>query len=188
MAFGVPRVELLTGSSQDLSVTIPVTEGDRYSLQEILWSGNALIPSTELAGRVHIMPGQPADVIQVEKDLEEIKDLYAAKGYLTARTSFRPAFEDLSKSVSFDVQVYEGDLYSMGKLEIDGIDPARAEALKNSCDLAPGQPYNRSYWSAFISKSGRLLPASRTGWKTSLKENTNTDSKTVDVTLTFLSE
>lgn len=185
VAFGVPRVELLTGSSQDLSVTIPVTEGDRYNLQEILWSGNALIPSPELAGHLHVMPGQPADVIQLGKDLEEIKDLYAAKGYLTARTSFRPAFDDLSKSVTFDVQIHEGDLYSMGKLEIGGIDPSRAEALIESCELAAGQPYNRSYWSTFISKSGRLLPASRTGWKTSIKENTNTDSKTVDVMLTF---
>lgn len=186
VAFGVPGVELLTGSSQDLSVTIPVTEGDRYSLQEILWSGNEVIPPPDLTSHIHVMPGQPADVIQVEKDLEEIKDLYAAKGYLTAHTSFRPAFDDLSKSVSFDVQVYEGDLYSMGKLEIDGIDPARAEALKESCELAPGQPYNRSYWSTFISKSGRLLPASRTWWKTSIKENINAESKTVDITLTFL--
>ena len=186
--FGAPRIELLPGSTQELSATIPVKEGNRYSLQEVRWSGNTVIPSAELTSQVHVLPGHPADTIQLEKDMEEIQNVYATKGYLTARAAFQLAFDDAAKTVIFDVKIQEGDLYSMGKFEIAGIDPARADALQKTSELAPGQPYNRSYWSTFISKSGRLLPASRTGWKTRLKEDINAESKTVDVTLTFLSD
>ncbi len=187
-AFSAPRPEVVggAGTTQDLAVTIPVDEGDQFLLREIVWTGNSVFSTSELAEKVHVLPGQPADTIQLRKDLEEIKSLYGMRGYIVAGASFKPIFDDSAKTVAFGVQIREGDLFTMGKLEIGGVDPARAESLKKTCELGPGQPYNRSYWSTFISKSGRLLPASSTGWKTSLKENVNTNSKTVDVTLTFL--
>lgn len=185
VAFGPPSVSLLPGSSQDLAVAVPIAEGDQFALREIRWEGNQVIPSAELASHVHVLARQPADTVQMEKDLEQLQTLYSTKGYIAAQLRFQPDFDDAPKSVAFNVQVQEGDLYSMGKLEIAGIDPARAEALKKLCELAPGQPYNRSYWSTFISKSGRLLPAHPAGWKASRKENINAESKTVDVTLTF---
>ena len=183
--FSAPSVGLLPGTLQDLMVTLTVSEGERYSLREVRWEGNQAILSAELATHVHVLPGQPADTVQLGKDLEEIQGLYETKGYIGARNKFQPSFDDAARTVAFDVQILEGDLYSMGHLEIAGIDPGRAEALRKSSELAPGQPYNRSYWSTFISKSSRLLPASRTPWKASLKEAVHSDTKTVDVTLTF---
>lgn len=186
VAFGPPSVSVLPGSSQDLAVAVPVVEGDQFALREIRWEGNQAIPSADLAQHVHVRPGQPADTIQMESDLEEIQALYGTKGYIAAQLRLRPEFDDAEKSVAFSVQVHEGDLYSMGQLEIAGIDPARAEALRKTSELAPGQPYDRGYWNIFISKSGRLLPSSRTPWQANREERVHADTKTVDVTLTFL--
>ncbi|MBI4167096.1 MAG: hypothetical protein HY508_15325 [Acidobacteria bacterium] len=185
VAFAAPRASVLAGSSQEVAVTIAIAEGDPYNLGEVHWEGNLVFPSGELAGHIHVLPAQPADTVQVEKDLEEIQTLYNTKGYLAAQLNFKPAFDDRARTVALDVQVREGDLYTMGKLEIAGVDPERAEALKKTSELLPGQPYSRAYWSTFISKSGRLLPASRTPWKASQKEDVHPDTKTVDVTLTF---
>jgi outer membrane protein assembly factor BamA len=187
VAFSAPHPEALStgGPTQDLVVTIPVEEGGQYLFREIVWTGNNVIPTSELAEKIHVLPGQPADTIQLRKDLDEIQTRYETRGYLAAVASLKPAFDDSAKTVTFEVQIREGDLYTMGKLEIAGIDPARAESLKKGCEMLPGQPYNRSYWSTFISKSGRLLPSSRTGWKTSRREEVHPDSKTVDVMLTF---
>ncbi len=187
VTFAAPRPEILggAGASQNLAVTIPVEEGDQYLLRELAWTGNSVFSASELAGKVHVLPSQPADTVQLGKDLEEIQRLYGLRGYITAAVISRTAFDDAAKSVVFEIDVREGDLYKMGKLEIAGVDSTRAEALKNFCELAPGQPYNRSYWSEFISKSGRLLPAHPAGWKAIPSETINPDSKTVDVTLTF---
>lgn len=187
VAFSAPRPEVLggAGDSQNLAVTIPVEEGEQYLLREIAWTGTSVFSASELAGKIHVLPSQPADTVQLGKDLEEIQRLYGLRGYITAAASFKPAFDDAAKSVVFEIEVREGDLFTMGKLEIAGVDSTRAESLKKGCDLLPGQPYNRSYWSEFISKSGRLLPAHRAGWKAIPTETINPDSKTVDVTLTF---
>ena len=185
--FSAPRPEVIGGSgdSQDLAVTIPVEEGDQYQLREIIWTGNSAIPAAELAKHPHVTPNGPADTVQFQKDLEEIQSLYEKRGFITAAVRSKTAFDDSAKSVVFEIQVREGDLYSMGKLEIAGIDEIRATALERTRELLPGQPYDRSYWSQFISKSGRLLPAHRAGWKAGKSERINADSKTVDVTLTF---
>jgi outer membrane protein assembly factor BamA len=185
VAFSAPTVELLSGSTQDLMVTVKVAEGDQFRLREIRWEGNEAIPSVELAKLVHVLPGQPADTVQFESDLDEVQGLYETKGYIGARASFKPSFDDAARTVAFDVQIQEGDLYSMGQLEIAGIDPERAEALRKTSELAPGQPYDRSYWNTFISKSSRLLPTSKTTWKASREESVHAETKTVDVTLTF---
>jgi outer membrane protein insertion porin family len=185
VAFGAPQVRLLAGSAQDLAVTIPVAEGAPYRLREMRWEGNQAVPTHELATHVSVMPGQPADTVQMEKDLDGILQLYAARGYIAARLSFAPEFDDDAKTVAYHVQIQEGDRYSMGKLEIAGLDPVRAESLRKTSELVPGQPYNRAYWNTFISKSGRLLPASRTPWKATPKETIHAETKTVDVTLTF---
>ncbi len=187
-SFSPPSASLMPGSVGDLMVVIQVTESSQYRLRAVRWEGNAAIPSSELAKFVHVQAGQPADMDQVDQDLTDIQRFYATKGYLTAQLSFEPELDDTAKQATLNIKVREGDLYSMGKLEITGIDPVRAEGLRKTSELLPGQPFNRDYWNTFIAKSGRLLPSSRTPWKATTKEDVHADTKTVDVTVTFAAD
>jgi hypothetical protein len=185
--FGMPIAELVKDdlSQHSVTVTIPVREGLQYRLAGLQFSGNSVISSADLIKNIHLLPGKPANGVQLQLDLGNIHDLYGTRGYLTARVMPHPAFADDQKTVSYDLQVHEGDLYRMGKLEIVGLDPARAEAFKKKCMLAEGDPYDTSYWKKFLAQAGPFLPRVAGRWNVTFGQSRNSTTKTVDVTIGY---
>lgn len=168
-----------------VAVMIPVQEGLQYHLAEIHWSGNTVFSADDLVKRIHLLPGKPADAVQLQSDLESVQDLYGTQGYVQAVIQPKPKLEDAARTVNYELQVHEGDLYRMGKLEIADLDPRRVEAIKKSCRLKTGDAFDKSYWKTFFSEVGRYLPSSSQGWKTGMQQVVNQATKTVNVMLSF---
>jgi outer membrane protein insertion porin family len=171
-----------------VAVTIPINEGQQYRLREIRWTGNNVFPASELAKAIHLNPGEAVNITELQHDLEGVQDAYAAKGYLLAAITPKPALDGAARTASYEMQVREGDLFRMGKLEISGVDPFRAELLKKNCRLKAGDPYDKNYWKEFIHASSLYLAPTPAGWKADFKQSVNEAAKTVDVTIGFLPE
>jgi outer membrane translocation and assembly module TamA len=114
--------------------------------------------------------------------------MYSTKGYFLAAVTSKPTLDDAARTARFEFQVREGELFRMGKLEITGVEPFRAEALKKGCRLKAGDPYDRNYWKEFIHDSGQYLSVTPAGWKVDFNQSVNEAAKTVDVTIGFLSQ
>ncbi|MFB3924095.1 MAG: POTRA domain-containing protein [Terriglobia bacterium] len=187
VAFGSPAVRVLKTSPAEtaVGVTILIHEGPQYRLGEIHWTGNKVFPASELAQSTHVVPGEPVNTVQLQQDLEAIRDMYSAKGYLQAAIEPRLTLEDAARTAVYEIQVREGDLYRMGKLEITGIEPFRIESLEKKCKMKISEPYNRKYWKEFIRDSSLYLAVVPGGWKADFKETVNEAAKTVDVTIGF---
>lgn len=78
------------------------------------------------------------------------------------------------------------DLYRLGKLEVAGLDDALARSLEQLCQLRPGDPYDATYWGRFMQEAVRRLPRTTSGWKLDPHQTIHSDTKTVDVRLTFV--
>jgi outer membrane protein insertion porin family len=188
VAFGGPTARIVKtgGAGTSVAVTIAINEGPRYRLREIRWTGNSVFPASELAKSIHVASGEPVNATQLQMDLEGVQDAYAAKGYLLAAITPKPTLDHAARSASYELQVREGELFRMGKLEITGVEPFRAEALKKGCRLKAGDAYDKSYWKEFIRDSGRYLSVTPSGWKVDFKQSVYEAGKTVDVTIGFL--
>jgi outer membrane protein assembly factor BamA len=186
--FGDPVPRLLTGDStpNSVAVTIPVSEGAQYSLKEIAWSGESAIPYGELAKSLHATAGSPVNAVELEHDVLSLILLFHPKGYLMADARPNATLDDASHSAVYQIQIRQGDLFRLGKLEIAGLDDARARSLEQLSRLRPGDPFDSTYWPKFMQEIARRLPPMGPGWKVRRQQTVHDDTKTVDVRITFV--
>jgi len=185
--FGHPVPELLKGEGPPNSVlvTIPVSEGEQYKLKEIAWSGESAIPYQDLEKTIRQARGSAVDALQLEQDVLALPMLFHAKGYLAADVKMKLTLDDSADAAVYQMQVNQGDLYRMGKLQIAGLDDAHARSIEKECRLHTGDPYEPGYWNTLIQQVGPSLPPNTSGWKAGAQQTIHADTKTVDVTLTF---
>jgi outer membrane protein assembly factor BamA len=185
--FGGPIPELLKGEGPPNSVlvTIPVSEGELYKLKEITWSGQSAIPYSELARTIKQTPDTAVDAVQLEHDVLALPLLFHANGYLDADARMKPALDDSAHTAAYQIQINQGDLYRLGKLEIAGLDDGHMRSVEKMCRLDHGDPYEPGYWNSLIQQALPSLPRNASGWKASAKPTVHKDTKTVDVLLTF---
>jgi outer membrane protein insertion porin family len=167
-----------------VDVSFHVDPGRQYRLTEIHWSGDTVFPSEKLQPLIQVQAGQPANAVQLDRDLEATKKLYGTRGYMAA--DIRPVAEmdDSRSTVSYQIQVHEGDVYKMGDLEIHGLDKRTTARLFDLWKILGGDVYDSSYPKRFLDESAKELgPAGQ--WHTSVHESLNPGEKTVDVTLRF---
>jgi len=178
------RVESSSDSGIQVDAILPVTPGNMYSTSGVGWKGNAVIATSQLQTMIHLPPGQPADAVRLQTDLEAIGKLYGDQGYMRAHVNAVPTMDDAKSAVHYDLNVVEGDQFKMGDLDIVGLDSESKARLTEAWSLAEGQPYNASYPKKFLETSFRALPGGA-HWNASINQAVNESDKTVDVTITF---
>jgi outer membrane protein insertion porin family len=185
--FGDPLPHLMAEdpTPNAVAVIIPVSEGEQYRLKEIAWSGESVIPYADLGKTLHAEVGSPVNAVQLEQDVLGLTLLFHPKGYLMADAKSEAILDDATHLAVYQIQIRQGDLYRLGKLEIAGLDEAYAASLERRSRLRPGDPYDSAYWNRFLQEVGRQLPASSSGWKLNPAQTIHTDTKTVDVRLVF---
>ncbi|MGZ4856449.1 MAG: hypothetical protein ACXVKH_15050, partial [Candidatus Angelobacter sp.] len=82
---------------------------------------------------------------------------------------------------TYAFQVTEGDLYHMGKLEIQGVEPEQAHKLEQIWKLAEGEPYDATYVQQFMANTVVKVPGHKWAWM--MFEQIDDTQKTVNVRL-----
>jgi outer membrane protein insertion porin family len=166
-----------------VDVTIAVTPGLQYKLADISWVGNSAFPALQLQGLILLKAGEPANAVELDKDLRMVARLYGTKGYMAPEITPSAVMDDSASTVHYDIHVHEGDVYKMGELEIRGLDEKTKNKLVFDWKLGEGQIYDSSYVQRFLAESTKDLPVD-TKWTTDVHEAVN-DDKTVDITLSY---
>ncbi len=181
LAEPVPTV--IPGAPDEIavSVSIAVLEGRAYRVAAIRFTGGTAIGEKELAERVHLAPGQPADSLQLANDLAGMRALCASRGFLRADVGSETRYDDEAGAVTYEIKVREGDLYRMGKLEFEGVEASRVEGLRKACRIKEGDPFDETYWSSFLSDIASHLPADSRSGTVRLTRAVHDREKTVDV-------
>jgi outer membrane protein assembly factor BamA len=188
-SFGEAEAKVVQQSPDEtvVDVSFAVEPGRQYKLGRVQWSGNTILPTKQLQSALHGQPGQPANAIQLGEDLKAVSKLYGARGYVAAVVRSQPQFDDATATVSYSLQVHEGDMYHMGELEIRGLDTHDTDRLVLAWQLRQGQPYDASYAKQFLNDAFRRDLVGG-GWNISIHESPDPRTKTVDVTIQFSSK
>jgi outer membrane protein assembly factor BamA len=184
-AFADSQAKIAQENPQEtiVDVEFPVDPGRQYKLTQIQWSGNALFPVEKLQPLIHLQTGQYANALQLATDLETVQKLYGTRGYVGASIRTLPQMDDTQSTVSYQLEVHEGDVYHMGELDIQGLDARTTARLVEGWRLRGGDVFDASYPQQFLNDTNHVIPLAP--WKISIHNSLNEKDKTVDVTLRF---
>lgn len=161
-----------------------VTPGKVYLTSNIDLSGNASIGTKQLAALIHLPVGQPADAVELLRDLDGLNKLYRSRGYMACQIKFDAQLDDNMGTAHYSLAVAEGAQYKMGEVEILGLDTPTESRLQNAWKLHAGEPYNADYPAKFIEDTRQLVPPG-VQWKVSVQETPDASDKTVEVEIRF---
>ncbi len=179
-----PKVAEQTPEQTTVDLTIPVTPGEQYKLAGVEWSGNKLFPSSKLQSVIQLKDGQPANQLELETDLEAVKALYGAQGYMGATVRPTAHMDDAASTVQYKIAVSEGAVYHMGELEIRGLDSHTRDVVNLKWTLREGDVYDDSFPKRLLDQLYRDGTLDNS-WKVTVHATADDKDKTVDVTLRF---
>lgn len=179
-----PKVAAETADETEVTVQLTVVPGAQYKISDIRWEGNKAFPVQKLETLVRAKPGDLANLPRLKTDLDEVHTLYTERGYMLAKVKAEPKLDDDAKTVSYTLQVAEGDVFHLGDLDIQGLDPKTTDRLREAWTLRETDPYDSTYPRRFFEDTVKLLSRDVT-WTISIHEGVNEEDKTVDVSLRY---
>ena len=124
-----------------LFIDVEIDEGLQYRLGKIAWEGNALFGTDELVGKLELQEG-----MVYGRSGPELADLarfvYYEKGYLDTRVVPQETIRNDSIDVSF--QIFEGQPWTIRKVEIAGNTKTREKVIRREIELRPGDIYQQN--------------------------------------------
>jgi outer membrane protein insertion porin family len=182
--FHVPGLQPGLGKSVD--ITMPIQEGDQYTLGSITFKNNKAIK--EQKALRSLFPIKDGDIFsreKVAKGLENLRKAYGEYGYINFTSVPDTKFDDEKKIVNLEIDVDEGKQFYVRRIEFTGNTTTRDKVIRREIALEEGQIYNSRYWEL------SLLRLNQLGYFDQLKPDdpNTTDRKldekggTVDLTL-----
>jgi outer membrane protein assembly factor BamA len=184
--FGDAQAKVIQETPEEtmVDVAFPVEPGRQYKLTAIEMAGYKSFSAENLKPLIHAEIGEPANAVQLDTDIEAVKKLYGTRGFMAISIRPNPEMDDANSTVRYVLHIQEGDVYSMGDLEIRGLDSRTTARLQDDWKLRGGDPYDSGYSKRFLAEADKEI--SLLGdWNVSVRESLNREEKTVDVTLRF---
>jgi len=184
-AFGPYQTKIVQDGQQEtlVDVIVPVTSGGQYKLTAIQLSGDSSFPPDQIRGLLHMKDEEIVDAVQLNEDLRTIGKLLGTKGLMAAKFDVIPELNDSNMSVTYSIKITQGPVYTMGELEIRGLDARTKDRVILYWKLLEGEPYDSSYVERFVKEIAHELPRDAK-WRVNPHEAINED-QTVDVSLTY---
>jgi outer membrane protein insertion porin family len=141
VSVGEPKVEL-SADKKNLSITIPIHEGDQFRYGKIDVTGNKVFTAKELMAKVKSKPGEIMNRDLMKDDVVALTDMYGSKGYAFASISpvIKPNTE--KKLVDVTLEVSEGDQIFVNRINITGNIKTRDKVIRRELKFDEGQIYD----------------------------------------------
>lgn len=185
-AVGAPQPKVAEDTPEEtlVDVTFPITPGSQYKVTGVQLSGyKDVFPVEKLRALIHLEPGQPANAVQADQDVEALTKLYGTRGYMGVKIHPVPEMNDSDSTVGYVFQFQEGSTYKMGDLEVRGLDSKATDRIVAAWRLLAGETYNSDYPRQFLESISGQYPTDQ--WKITVHETAEDQDKTVDVSLHF---
>ena len=180
---GDPQASVVKDEPQEtlVDVVFRPQPGSQYKLVELSISGNKAFSTDALQKIIHAQIGEPVNVIELESGLAAVEHFYGTRGYMVAAIKVRREVDDATVSVKYSLTISEGEVYTMGDLDLHGLDSRTAAQMQTAWALRTGDPYNSDYPRQFAEQVNKQSD----DWNITIHESVNPRDKTVDVTLRF---
>lgn len=152
----VPSVAREQNHDTQVRVALAVTEGPLYRFGKVQWSGANAISYGQIATLVPTPEDSVVDGVSLRSLVRQLRRLYAEAGYLHMYLKETPNFHPDTGVVDYTMEVNEGPLFSMGKLEFSGVPAETEQKLRQVWKVREGEPFDEQYFEKFVFS---LIPA-----------------------------
>lgn len=120
----------ISPNKQDISITINVTEGERYVVSGVKLEGNYLGREDEFKALVVIRPGQPYNADQVAETTKAFTEYFGKFGFAFARVQSRPDIDRSSNQVVLVLQADPSRRAYVRRVNVEGNNRTRDEVVR----------------------------------------------------------
>ncbi len=179
-----PQIETAPAKDVDgVTVTVRVEQGPVYNLDGVRFTGGDF-SRQELNNLSKLRLNQPVNFDDVMAAQNRIRESLRRQGHLDASSQVKRDVNDMDHTVDLTILIDPGPLYTLGKVEIAGLDVVSEPEIRKMWGLAPGKPFNVEYPDHFLArvKEGGVFDNLKS---TRAETKINAANHTVDVTLYF---
>lgn len=172
------------GDRRDVALTIRVNEGYRYHLGELLLINYRAFSADQVRAQIQLGPGDLFDTAKLRQGLDNLRRLYASRGYLSYSVLPETEVDRDYRVVNLSLHFDEGPQFRVGSFAIAGLNPTLVQSLSAAWDLPPGSVYNPAALDRFFAAHRDQLPQGASPEVNSVL-NIREGEHTVDVKLDF---
>ncbi len=179
-----PKIEVAPAKDVDgVTVTTRVEQGPVFKLGAVRYVGGDF-SRKELKDLSKLKPDEPVNFDDVKAAQGRFRESLRRQGYLDASSEVKRNVKDADHTVDLTILIDPGPLYTLGKLNISGLDIVTEPVIRKMWGMAPGRPFNVDYPDHFLARvkdAGVFDNLKSARAETSI----NASKHTVDVTLFF---
>ena len=120
----------ISPDKQDISLTINVTEGERFIVSGVKLEGNFLEREEEFKSLVTIKPGEAYNADQVAQTIKAFTEYYSSFGFAFARVEGKPEIDRVNNRVAFVLQGDPSRRAYVRRINISGNNRTRDEVVR----------------------------------------------------------
>ena len=120
----------MSPNKQDISITVNVTEGDRFIVKDVRLEGNFLGRESEFKSLVAIKAGEPYNGDEVARTVKAFTDFFANFGYAFAQVEARPEIDRSTNRVSLVLQADPSRRAYVRRINVSGNNRTRDEVIR----------------------------------------------------------
>ena len=153
-----PHIPLLQGGpGKAVDITMPIEEGDRYSLGGITFKNNKAVQNVKaLRSLFPIKDGEVFSKEKIAKGLESLRKAYGELGYINFTSIPDTRFDDEKKLIYLDIDVDEGKQFYVRRIEFQGNTTTRDKVIRREIALEEGNIYNSRLWELSLLRLNQL--------------------------------
>jgi outer membrane protein insertion porin family len=125
-----------------LVLTIQISEGRRYKVGDISFSGNKLHSSRMLGRIVKQRSGSIYAPSKIDKDVESLEDFYGRDGYLETRVHPNRKPNISTGNIDLVYEITESEKFHVESIRIEGNSKTKSIVLLRELTLGPGEVFN----------------------------------------------
>jgi outer membrane protein insertion porin family len=115
---------------KDLTVTVNITEGEKFVISSVKLDGNYLGRDDEFKSLITIKPGEPYNGDQVTETTKAFNDYFGTFGYAFARVQARPDIDRVNNRVALTLQAEPSRRVYVRKVSVGGNNKTRDEVIR----------------------------------------------------------
>src|SRR5512133_1020067 len=120
----------ISPNKQDITITVNVTEGERYVVSGVRLEGNYLGKENEFKSLVTIKPGEPYNADKVAETTKAFNEYFGNFGYAFANVEARPEIDRANNRVAFTLVAEPSRRAYVRRINIGGNNRTRDEVIR----------------------------------------------------------
>ncbi len=121
----------------DMTVVFSVSEGTRYSFEDIQIEGNTVFGSDEIIAQMRSCVGDIVRRPLVDADVTAIRDRYGELGYIYVRVRAVRVFSETPGLVRLTIEIEEDEQFRVGRVVVRGNARTKDKVARRALNLYP---------------------------------------------------